>query len=93
MDLPSPTLLLQLAFCAYALGVVGSLLALRREKMANLVGFGCATVAGALRDRSRRAGADLRVRAMGGRRSSSGPRWFPISSSLSSSTRWALSLC
>ena len=29
MDLPSPTLLLQLDLCAYALGVVGSLLALR----------------------------------------------------------------
>jgi hydrogenase-4 component B len=48
MALPSPTLLLQLALCTYALGVVGSLLALRREKIANLVGFGCATVAGAL---------------------------------------------
>jgi len=48
MDLPSPNLLLQLAFCAYALGVVGSLLALRREKVANLVGFGCAAVAAVL---------------------------------------------
>jgi hydrogenase-4 component B len=48
MDPPSPNLLLQLAFCVYALGVVGSLLALRREKIANVVGFGCATVAAAL---------------------------------------------
>jgi Ni,Fe-hydrogenase III small subunit len=48
MALPSPTLLLQLALCTYALGVVGSLLALRREKIANLVGFGFATLAGAL---------------------------------------------
>jgi hydrogenase-4 component B len=45
MDLPSPTLLLQIALCAYAVGAAGSLLALRREKVANLVGFGCATVA------------------------------------------------
>jgi len=48
MDLSSPTLLLQLAFCAYALGLLGSLLALRREQVANVVGFGCATVGGAL---------------------------------------------
>jgi hydrogenase-4 component B len=48
MDLPSPTLLLQLALCIYALGVVGGLVALRHEKMANLVGFGCSTLAGAL---------------------------------------------
>jgi hydrogenase-4 component B len=48
MDLPSPTLLLRLALCVYGLGIVGSLLALRRETIANLVGFGCAAVAGAL---------------------------------------------
>ena len=45
MDLPSPTLLLQIALCAYAVGAAGSLLARRREKVANLFGFGCATVA------------------------------------------------
>jgi hydrogenase-4 component B len=45
MDLPSPTLLLQIALCAYAVGAAGSLLALRHEKLANLFGFGCATVA------------------------------------------------
>ena len=45
MDLPSPTLLLQIALCVYGLGAAGSLLALRREKMANLFGFGCAMVA------------------------------------------------
>ena len=46
MDLPSSTQLLQFALCAYVAGVVGSLLALRHERIANLVGFGCATVAG-----------------------------------------------
>jgi len=45
VSLPSPTLLLQIALCAYGAGVAGSLLGLRREKMANPVGFGCATVA------------------------------------------------
>ena len=60
MDLPSSALLLQIALCAYGAGVVGSLLALRRERIANLVGFGCATVAGALRDWGRGAGADFR---------------------------------
>jgi len=48
MDLPSATLLLQIALCVYVAGVVGSLLSLRHERIANLVGFGCATVAGAL---------------------------------------------
>jgi hydrogenase-4 component B len=48
MDLPSPALLLQLALGAYALGMAGSLVALRRERLANLAGFGCAAVAGAL---------------------------------------------
>lgn len=46
MDLSSPTLLLQITLCAYGVGVLGSLLALRHERIANLVGFGCATVAG-----------------------------------------------
>ena len=45
MDLPSPTLLLQIALCAYAVGAAGSLLALRHERVANLFGFGCSTVA------------------------------------------------
>jgi hydrogenase-4 component B len=45
MDLPAPTLLLQIALCVYAAGAVGSLLALRHEKVANLFGFGCSTVA------------------------------------------------
>ena len=45
MDLPAPTLLLQIALCVYAAGAVGSLLALRHEKIANLFGFGCSTVA------------------------------------------------
>lgn len=46
MDLSFPTLLLQITLCAYGVGVLGSLLALRHERIANLVGFGCATVAG-----------------------------------------------
>jgi hydrogenase-4 component B len=45
MDLPAPTLLLQIALCVYAAGAVGSLLALRHEKIANLFGFGCSMVA------------------------------------------------
>ena len=45
MDLPAPTLLLQIALCVYAAGAVGSLLALRHEKIATLFGFGCSTVA------------------------------------------------
>jgi formate hydrogenlyase subunit 3/multisubunit Na+/H+ antiporter MnhD subunit len=45
MDLPSSNLLRQFTLCAYAAGVVGSLLALRRERIANPVGFGCATMA------------------------------------------------
>ena len=46
MILPSPTLLLQITLGVYCAGLVGSLLALRHERLANLVGFGCATVAG-----------------------------------------------
>jgi len=45
MNLPSPTLFLQLALCAYGFGVVASLLAIRWEKFANGIGFGSATVA------------------------------------------------
>jgi hydrogenase-4 component B len=45
MDQPAPTLLLQIALCVYAAGAVGSLLALRRERLATLFGFGCSTVA------------------------------------------------
>src|SRR6266568_4791398 len=41
------SLLLKLAFWAYAAGVIGSLVALRREKLATLIGFGSATIAGA----------------------------------------------
>jgi len=42
----SPTLLLQLALVAYAAGALGSLLAMGREKLANAIGFGLATVGG-----------------------------------------------
>ncbi|HWX21327.1 MAG TPA: hydrogenase 4 subunit B [Candidatus Binatia bacterium] len=42
----SPALFLKLALCGYGVGALGSLLALRRERVANLVGFGCATLAG-----------------------------------------------
>ena len=45
MSLPSPTSLLQITLGAYSAGVFGSLLALRRERLASLVGFGCATAA------------------------------------------------
>ena len=48
MDSLSPTLLLKLALCAYAAAALGSLLSLRREKLANAVGFGGAILAGAL---------------------------------------------
>ncbi|HTL59313.1 MAG TPA: hydrogenase 4 subunit B [Candidatus Limnocylindrales bacterium] len=44
----SPTLLLQLALGAYALGAVSSLLAVKRERIANAIGFGCASVGGLL---------------------------------------------
>jgi hydrogenase-4 component B len=37
--------LLQFALCAYGVGVLGSLAALRRERLTNLLGFGSATVA------------------------------------------------
>jgi hydrogenase-4 component B len=46
MALPSPTLLLKLALCGYALGAVSSLLACRRERVANFLGFGLAASAG-----------------------------------------------
>jgi hydrogenase-4 component B len=45
MDAPSPLLLFKFALWAYAAGIVGSLLALRREKAANLIGFGGASIA------------------------------------------------
>ncbi len=45
MDLFSPILFLKIALCAYATGIVASLLALRREKVANFAGFGCASLA------------------------------------------------
>ena len=42
----SPTLLLQIALGAYAFGMLSSLAAVRRERIANIVGFGCATAGG-----------------------------------------------
>ena len=45
MDLLPSALLLKLTFCAYGIGILGSLLALRREKLANALGFGSAIVA------------------------------------------------
>ncbi|HWI59902.1 MAG TPA: hydrogenase 4 subunit B [Bacillota bacterium] len=45
MNLPSSLLLYKLTLCGYSLGLVGSLLAVRREKAANLVGFGSAILA------------------------------------------------
>src|SRR5207248_4326497 len=45
MDLFPPALLLKLTFCAYGIGILGSLLALRRERLANALGFGSAIVA------------------------------------------------
>ena len=48
MPLPHPISLLQLALCLYVAGVVGSLLALRHERVATVVGFGCSTLAGVL---------------------------------------------
>jgi hydrogenase-4 component B len=47
MELPSSTLLLQLALCVYGAGAVVSLLSLRHERVANILGFGCASVAAA----------------------------------------------
>jgi hydrogenase-4 component B len=46
MDQLSSSLLLKAALWMYAIGGAGSLLALRREKLANVVGFGTAAVAG-----------------------------------------------
>ena len=45
MDLFPPALLLKLTFCAYGIGILVSLLALRRERLANGFGFGSAIVA------------------------------------------------
>jgi hydrogenase-4 component B len=39
-------LLLKLALCAYSVGVLGSLLAVRRDRAANVIGFGSAMLAG-----------------------------------------------
>jgi hydrogenase-4 component B len=47
MDFLSSVLLLKIALCAYGAGIVGSLLALRSDKAANLLGFGSAVVGGA----------------------------------------------
>src|SRR5262249_32476793 len=47
MPVLSSTLLLQLALSAYAFGALGSLLALKWDKVANAIGFGSSTVAGA----------------------------------------------
>src|SRR5205823_2734566 len=46
MDAFSAGLLLKITLCAYAVGAAGSPLALRREKLANLVAFGSASIAG-----------------------------------------------
>ena len=46
MDLLTPTLLLKLALCAYASGGAVALLAMRKEKLANLAGFGGALLGG-----------------------------------------------
>lgn len=48
MVFPSPISLLKLALCLYGIGVVGSLLAMRRDRVANLAGFGSALLAGML---------------------------------------------
>ncbi|HVM47118.1 MAG TPA: proton-conducting transporter membrane subunit, partial [Candidatus Acidoferrum sp.] len=45
MSLAGPTTLLQLALCAYGAGVVGSVMALRRERLATVAGFGLAALA------------------------------------------------
>ena len=47
MELPSSAQLLQIALCVYGAGAVASLLSLRHERIANLIGFGCAIVAAA----------------------------------------------
>jgi hydrogenase-4 component B len=46
MDFLSSALLLKMALCAYAAGIVASLLALRAERAANVLGFGSALVGG-----------------------------------------------
>src|SRR5689334_1458554 len=46
MELFSPALSLQLALSLYAAGIVFGLLMLRRERAANVLGFGCAAVGG-----------------------------------------------
>src|SRR5579859_4921472 len=46
MDLIAPTVLLKAAMWGYAVAALGGLLAVRKEKLANAVGFGIATLAG-----------------------------------------------
>jgi hydrogenase-4 component B len=46
MDLLTPTFLLKLTLCSYVVGILGSLLALRRERAANLLGFGSSSFGG-----------------------------------------------
>jgi hydrogenase-4 component B len=46
MDFLSSTLLLELALCAYALGILGSLVLLRFERAANVLGFGAVLLGG-----------------------------------------------
>jgi hydrogenase-4 component B len=46
MEFPSASLLLKFCCCAYLAGIIGSLLALRRERAANLIGFGAALLGG-----------------------------------------------
>lgn len=48
MDFLSPTTLLKLTLCAYALGIICSLLFVRGERIANAVGFGSAALGGML---------------------------------------------
>ncbi len=45
MDILAPEFLLRSALCAYAIGIGGSLLCLRRERLANLAAFGSAGLA------------------------------------------------
>jgi hydrogenase-4 component B len=56
----NPAFLLKLALCLYAFGAVGSLVAFRRERIANLVGFGSAMAAGV-------SGLAAALLALGGR--------------------------
>ncbi len=72
MDPFSPALLLKLALCVYGIGIVGSLLALRRERLANVLGFGSAinllagVCSGLLRPKERRNTGCVLQRAVAG---------------------------